>query len=128
VSVLPNAAPAITRLRPRDDLRRSLEIEGPTIAFCGRLTAAKALPVAFAALDQLQDVTLLVAGDGEERTALEAIAGPRVRFLGSLPRAHILEVMAASDAVLLSSAWENFPNVLVEALAVGTPVISTRVG
>jgi glycosyltransferase involved in cell wall biosynthesis len=73
-------------------------------------------------------VTLLVAGEGEERAALEAEAGDRVRFLGALRREQVLELFAAADGVLLSSVWENFPHVLVEALAVGTPVIATRVG
>jgi glycosyltransferase involved in cell wall biosynthesis len=40
----------------------------------------------------------------------------------------VLELFAAADAALLCSAWENFPHVLVEALAVGTPVIATDVG
>jgi len=128
VSVLPNAAPPVPALPAREELRRSLGIDGPTLAFAGRLTRAKALEVAFAAVDELEDVSLLVAGDGEEREALEALAGPRVRFLGLLPRERVLEVLAAADAVVLSSSWENFPHALVEALAVGSPVVATRVG
>src|SRR3954470_23193248 len=38
VTVLPNAAPSVSGLPPRDELRRALGIEGPTVAFCGRLT------------------------------------------------------------------------------------------
>jgi glycosyltransferase involved in cell wall biosynthesis len=70
----------------------------------------------------------LVAGDGEERARLEARADARVRFLGPLSREGVLELFAAADASILSSAWENFPHTLVEALAVGTPVIATEVG
>jgi glycosyltransferase involved in cell wall biosynthesis len=128
VSVLPNSTPALPALPARDELRRSLGIDGPTLAFAGRLTRAKSLEVALDAVGRLEDVTLLVVGDGEERAQLEARAGRRVRFLGAVPRARVLEVMAAADAVVLSSAWENFPHALVEALAVGTPVIATRVG
>ena len=40
----------------------------------------------------------------------------------------VLELFLAGDASLLSSAWENFPHAVVEALAVGTPVVSTDVG
>ena len=50
------------------------------------------------------------------------------RRLGALPRERVLELFAAADAAVLSSAWENFPHTLVEALAVGTPVIATSVG
>jgi glycosyltransferase involved in cell wall biosynthesis len=40
----------------------------------------------------------------------------------------VLELFAAADASLLSSSWENFPHTVVEALAVGTPVIATATG
>jgi glycosyltransferase involved in cell wall biosynthesis len=128
VSVLPNPTPPLPVLPPRDELRRSLDVDGPLLAFAGRLTPAKALDVAFAAVEQVGDVTLLVAGDGELREELERRAGPRVRFLGALERDRVLELLAGADAALLSSSWENFPHVLVEALAAGTPVIATRVG
>jgi glycogen(starch) synthase len=75
----------------------------------------------------------VLAGDGPERTRLDALVaelaiGARVRFLGAQPRETVLELLAAADAELLSSGWENFPHSLIEGLAVGTPVISTAVG
>ena len=130
VSVLPNPAPAV-ELPPREELRARLGIEGPTLAFAGRLTRPKALGIALEALEQVEGVSLVLVGDGEERAALERRAAAldgRVRFLGAQPRERVLETMAAADAVLLSSTWENFPHAVVEALAVGTPVISTDVG
>ncbi|HEY8406948.1 MAG TPA: glycosyltransferase family 4 protein [Gaiellaceae bacterium] len=128
VSVLPNPAPPLPTLPPRDEVRRSLGVDGPMLAFAGRLTPAKALELAFVAVELADGVTFLVAGDGELRAELERRAGPSVRFLGPLERGRVLELLAAADAVLLSSSWENFPHVLVEALAAGTPVIATRVG
>jgi glycosyltransferase involved in cell wall biosynthesis len=128
VGVLPNATPEVSVITSRDELRASFGIEGNVLAFAGRLTAAKSLEVAFDAVERIDDVTLLVAGDGELRRQLENRAGPRVRFLGALPRPRVLELFAAADASLLSSSWENFPHTLVEALAVGTPAIATRVG
>src|SRR5205085_5695165 len=79
------------------------------------------------------DATLTIVGDGAERAALESLAAglavdARVRFLGARPRGEVLGLMKAADAVVLSSAWENFPHGLVEALAMGTPVVATRVG
>ena len=44
------------------------------------------------------------------------------------PREEVQELLAAADAVVLSSSWENFPHAAVEALAAGTPVIATGVG
>ena len=49
-------------------------------------------------------------------------------FLGGGSRDDVLELFRAADGSLLSSAWENFPHTVVEALAVGTPVIATAVG
>ena len=128
VDVLPNPAPAEIALPPREELRARYGIDGPTLAFAGRLTAQKALEVAFEAVRLVDGVTLLVAGDGPERERLERLAGPRVRFLGAVDRQGVLELFAAADASLLSSSWENFPHTVVEALAVGTPVIATAVG
>ena len=128
VSVLPNPYPALPELPPRDELRRSFGMDGPTLAFAGRLGPQKALEVALAAVDAVDGVSLLVAGDGDERARLEALAGPRVRFLGPQPRERVLELFRAADAAILSSIWENFPHTVVEALAVGTPVVATRVG
>lgn len=128
VSVLPNPAPRVPVLAPRDELRARFAMNGPTLAFAGRLGAQKSLEVALAAVEAVDGVSLVIAGDGDERRRLETLAGPRVRFLGAQPRERVLELLRAADASLLSSSWENFPHTVVEALAVGTPVISTDVG
>ena len=133
VSVLPNPAPALPELAPRMDLRRTFGMNGLTLAFAGRLTAQKSLGVALDALAHVDDVTLIVAGDGDERAPLEERAdelglGPRVRFLGPLPRERVVELFHAADASILSSSWENFPHSVVEALAAGTPVLATAAG
>ena len=128
VSVVPNAVPPIAPSAPRDELRARFGMDGDTLAFAGRLTPAKALDVAFDAMSQLDGVTLLVAGDGEERARLEARAPANVRLLGGVDRHTVVDLLAAADAVVLSSAWENFPHVLVEALAAGTPIAATAVG
>lgn len=128
VEVLPNPTPPLPELRPREELRAELGMQGPTLVFAGRLTAQKSLEVALAAVDAVDGVTLLVAGDGDARARLESLAGPRVRFLGAQPRSRVLELFRAGDAHVLSSQWENFPHTVVEALAVGTPVIATTTG
>lgn len=131
VSVLPNPVPALPQLPTRDELRRSLLLDGNVLAFAGRFGPQKALDVALDAIERVDDVKLLLVGDGDGRRELEARAAPlgdRVRFLGAQPRERVLEVFAAADAALLTSSWENLPHTLVEALAVGTPVIATAVG
>jgi len=133
VSVMPNPAPVTLPSQPRDELRRRLGVEGDTLAFAGRLTAQKSLSVLLDAVAATPDVSLIVAGDGEEREKLVAgIArlglGDRVRLLGPVTRDGVLELFAAADASILSSGWENFPHSVVESLVVGTPVIATRAG
>jgi glycosyltransferase involved in cell wall biosynthesis len=133
VSVLPNPAPPVAPLADRDELRGRLGLDGATLAFAGRLTAAKSLGVALEALARSDGVSLVVAGEGDELAGLERRARElgldgRVRFLGAQPRERVLELFRAADASILSSSWENFPHTVVEALAVGTPVIATRAG
>lgn len=125
LSLLPNPAPPLPELRSREELRREHGFEGPTVVFAGRLTAQKALDVGIEAARRA-GVELVIVGDGPDREALERLGYGR--FVGALPRREVLELFAAADASLLSSAWENFPHSVVEALAVGTPVIATRTG
>jgi glycosyltransferase involved in cell wall biosynthesis len=124
-TVLPNPAPPVPELRARDELRAELGLDGPTLAFAGRLTAQKSLDAGIEAARRA-GVALVVAGDGPDRAALERLG--HARFVGPLPRQRVLELFRAADASLLSSSWENFPHTVVEALAVGTPVIATRTG
>jgi glycosyltransferase involved in cell wall biosynthesis len=133
VELLPNPAPAVLPAAGRDELRQVHGLAGPTLVFAGRLTAAKALPVLLEALQALDGVRLVVAGDGPDRALVEQTTqdlalGDRVRFLGSQPRERVLELFLAADLAVLSSAWENHPHCVVEALAVGTPVVATDVG
>jgi glycosyltransferase involved in cell wall biosynthesis len=127
VTLLPNPAPRVT------DVAAAEFSERPTLVFAGRLTAQKDLDVALEALAGLPGLHLVVVGDGPERARLEAQAHERgvdgrVRFTGSLPRSEALSLLRGADAAILTSAWENFPHGVVEALAVGTPVIATRTG
>ncbi len=133
VSVLPNPAPPVPALASHQEIRTELGLDGDVLAFAGRLGVQKALGVALDALADIPDVELVVAGDGPERGALERRARElgldgRVRFLGSVQRDTVLRLFRAADASLLPSAWENFPHTVVEALAVGCPVIATAVG
>jgi glycosyltransferase involved in cell wall biosynthesis len=133
VSVLPNPVPPVVQLPSREDARRELSFDGPTFAFAGRLTVQKSLETALEAIAQVPNASLVIAGEGDrlealrERTVQLGLNG-RVRFLGPQPRERVLELFRAADAALLSSAWENFPHTVVEALAAGTPVIATNVG
>lgn len=133
VTMLPNPAPNLPELASREELRERLGFVRPTLAFAGRITKQKALGVALEALAELDGVDLVVAGDGPDlddvrRQTMALGLADRVSFTGALSRQGVLELFRAADASVLSSAWENFPHTVVEALAAGTPVIATAVG
>jgi glycosyltransferase involved in cell wall biosynthesis len=133
VSVLPNPSPILGELGERGELRRRFSLNGSTLAFAGRLTAQKSLERALQAVAGVDGVQLVIAGEGPERESLETQSrelgvADRVVFLGALPREQIVELFHAADATILSSSWENFPHTVVEALAVGTPVLAMEVG
>jgi glycosyltransferase involved in cell wall biosynthesis len=133
VTVLPNAAPSLPALPDREAARARFGLDGPTLAFAGRITRQKALEVGLDALAQVDGVGLAIAGEGPDLDSVRRHAGERgldgrVHFLGPLARDDVLTLFRAADASLLSSSWENFPHAVVEALAVGTPVVATAVG
>lgn len=103
----------------------------PLIVGCGRLTRQKDFPTllrAFALVARSRPVQLAILGDGEDRESLnglaEALGRSRdVHLLGHQRNPHAF--MGRASAFVLSSAWEGFGNVLIEALALGVPVVST---
>jgi glycosyltransferase involved in cell wall biosynthesis len=121
IRVLTNPAPPPRAVEPET-------LPEKTFVFVGRLTEAKDLPTAFAAVERVPGSRLVVVGDGPDRAALERLAGDRVEFRGALPRDEALRVVAGATAALLSSAWENLPHSAVEALSVGVPIVATAVG
>ncbi len=102
-----------------------------TIVTIGRLVAQKdhaTLLRALAAIGNAKNCRLVILGSGPERSALHALADTlglagRVHFAGY--QANPYPYLAQSDLFVLSSRYEGMPNVLLEALACGLPVVST---
>jgi glycosyltransferase involved in cell wall biosynthesis len=103
----------------------------PVFVTAGRLVVQKdqqTLIRAFSILREKRRARLLILGEGPERENLEALASesgiaPDVRLPGSVANPH--KYFSRAQGFVLSSGWEGFPNVLVEALACGCPVVST---
>jgi len=86
---------------------------------------------AFAAIESPQLLTLVIAGDGSERPALEAEAARlglsgRVRFLGAVAAPE--RVLADLEIFAISSDTEQQPTTVIEAMAAGLPVVGVAVG
>jgi glycosyltransferase involved in cell wall biosynthesis len=103
----------------------------PVIVSVGRLTKQKGYPYllhAFSLVKKRLSCRLAIIGDGEDRAKLLSMAkdlgvGREVEFLGF--QKNPFKYMARSSLFVLSSLYEGFPNVILEAMALGLPVIST---
>jgi glycosyltransferase involved in cell wall biosynthesis len=112
-------------------------VSSRTIAFIGRLTDIKGLDVLLKAIEGLDGLHLIVAGDGEARKELERMAlqfsvnASFVGRIGALEREQLLSVcdaMVIPSRVLADGRTEGTPVVCLEAMAAGRVVIASRVG
>ena len=135
----------VERFRPdqgaRAALRRALHVldADPLVFAAGRLVRKKGFEYLLDAMVHLPGVVLALAGagtlDGELRArAASAGVADRVRFLGDQPQDRIAQYLAAADVVCLPSVRDDsgnvdgLPNAVLEALASGTPVVTTAAG
>ncbi len=124
---------AMFRQIDRDAARAALKVDGAVLASVGSLIPRKGHDIAIKALAHLPAATLLIAGHGPEEISLKALAAEegvasRVRFLGQLPHETLIDVYNAADALVLASTREGWPNVLLEAMACGTPAVAADAG
>jgi colanic acid/amylovoran biosynthesis glycosyltransferase len=114
------------------------QIDRQTSVFCcvARLSAQKGLPLLIDAASRLAKTglafRLLLVGDGEMRTELEHMIaahglGEHVTITGYVDSATVREIVASSLAMVLPSFAEGLPVVIMEALAMRTPVIATAI-
>jgi teichuronic acid biosynthesis glycosyltransferase TuaC len=113
--------------------RARLGVRGSLLLSVGNLLELKGHELSIRSLPSLPEATLLLIGDGPDRRRLESIAratgvAERVRFTGEVAQAELPRYYSAADALILASSREGWPNVLLEAMACGTPVVAARVG
>jgi glycosyltransferase involved in cell wall biosynthesis len=133
VTVLRNGVDT-TLFRPtgRDATRRTLGLTRQTLISVGLLIERKGHHRVIEALTELPDFDLLIVGEGPEHARLSALAArlglsERVRLLGARPHAELPALYTAADALVLASDREGWPNVLLEAMACGTPVVASNI-
>ncbi|HZG77354.1 MAG TPA: glycosyltransferase family 1 protein [Paenibacillus sp.] len=121
----------------RDAALRSFGVDPASfvVLYVGRLAAEKSVDVLLEAYRSLPEaeragMELVVAGDGPLYKELTESIGPgeRIRLLGFVEGRRLAELYAASDVFLFPSATETFGNVVLEAMASGTPVIGAAAG
>ena len=113
----------------------------PYIAFVGRLERRKGIlelgKALGAVLPRHPHLHAVIVGRDagesggavmEEFAADVGLVSDRVQLLGELPRERVLPIMERATLLVLPSRWENFANVALEGLALGKPLIATRVG
>ncbi len=116
----------------RQTARQQLGVSGRVLLSVGNLIRLKGHDLIIKALTGLPSTTLMVVGGGPDRSALEALAqtvgvADRVRFFGPVPQEQLRNIYSAADALILASSSEGWPNVLLESMACGTPVIATDI-
>ncbi len=116
-------------LKPDPSIQKTYDV-----VFCGRLVANKGLQEVLQAVSRLPDVRLLVIGDGPEKNRAEQMAhslgiASRVTFTGWLQsNTDVYRAIQSAKVFVMNSRSEGGPRVLFEAMALGMPVITTKVG
>jgi glycosyltransferase involved in cell wall biosynthesis len=136
LAVIPNVidVAAFSGVEPAD-LRQFGVPQGSTVVtYVGRLGRQKGLDWLLESapmwIDRAPECHLLLVGQGPEKTRLEGIRdrlvlGPRVHLAGW--RKDVAAILAASRLLVLPSRWEGMPNVVLQAMASGLPVVATDV-
>ncbi len=110
---------------------RSLHESRIRFLYAGRLSKVKNVgPSIEAAKTWQRECELRILGDGEEREYLKGIAGnsERIVFAGAVSPQKVQEIMRESDVLVMNSTFEGIPMIILEAISLGVPVITTDVG
>ena len=109
---------------------REHRTEARDLLYVGRLGRQKHVELLLEAVARLDGVRLQLIGDGPDRAALEALAarlGVPAQFVGHVPHGELAAAYARADLLAMSSRYEGFPRVFMEAGATGLPIVSTAV-
>jgi glycosyltransferase involved in cell wall biosynthesis len=133
VTVLRNGVDtSLFRPVDRDVARSELGLARPTLLSVGHLIERKGHHRVVEAMPRLPEFDLLIVGEGPQRNQLVGLidrlglAG-RVRLLGARPHTELPSLYGAADVLVLASSREGWANVLLEAMACGTPVVASNI-
>jgi glycosyltransferase involved in cell wall biosynthesis len=114
----------------RDEARSRSGINRPTVVAVGHLIPRKDHELLIRAMGLVPDVDLVIIGEGPLREHLQNVGrecgmADRLRILGNMSQADLLNFYSAADLSALTSRNEGMANVLLESMACGTPVVAT---
>lgn len=137
IQVIYNACEAPTVLESKDETRKALGLKGNVIVSIGRLVPWKGflglIDIMPKMLSEFPDLVLVIVGDGPQRAELEKRAEElgvdgHVIFTGRAERENVWRYLKAADVFALNTAYEGFSHQILEAMALGAPIITTAVG
>jgi glycosyltransferase involved in cell wall biosynthesis len=122
-------------LKTRIEVRKELGVseQDKLIITVARLVKWKGIEALIRVVSHFDSsIKLLIVGDGPEKNRLTDVVKvlnltSRIKFLGKAVRKNVLEYIRASDVFVLNTRYEGFSHVLLEAMSVGTPVVTTAV-
>lgn len=137
IQVIYNACETPAVSGSKDEARKALGLKGKVVVSIGRLVPWKGflglIDIMPKILEEFSDLVLVIVGDGPQKSELEkyveklGIDG-RVIFTGRAEREKVWRYLKAADVFALNTAYEGFSHQILEAMALGVPIITTAVG
>ncbi|TSC96878.1 MAG: hypothetical protein Athens071426_438 [Parcubacteria group bacterium Athens0714_26] len=137
IKVIYNAVSATEIKMFKEEARQKLNLSGRIMISAGRLVLWKGfgllIEIVSGLKKQIPDLKLIIAGDGPERENLDKKTKDlnlenNVLLVGALPKNELAVYMRSADIFVLNTGYEGLSHQLIEAMAMGLPVITTRVG
>lgn len=137
IAVVYNAFLAPVVEKTKEELRKELKLDGNIILSAGRLVPWKGFAELIETMPDIlkenKDAKLYIIGDGPEQKILEEKIKNQqlenaVIMLGALPHEKILEYMKVADVFALNTFYEGMSHMLLESMALGIPITTTRIG
>ncbi len=113
--------------------RKAQSERSKTIVSAGRLVPWKGFGMVIEMMRDLPEWRLIIIGDGPEYANLKSQIsnlklGDRIKLTGAIPREQVLEYLSRAAAFVLNTSFESFSYQIVEAMSLGVPVITTKIG
>lgn len=137
IKVVYNTAKEIDFNLNKEEVRRELGLEGDIILSAGRLVPWKGFGALIELMPELLKINnnfkLIIAGDGLEKENLEVRIKKLelnyyIKLIGRLNQEELWKYMRASDIFALNTGYEGMPHIIIEAMQVGVPVVTTDSG